>query len=86
MIFMPGSAAYVSEIAPTDTAGRVHGALHDVIQHCILPWAMDWGASPPALGPAVLWAAAFGSGCLSTLLLIRVPQLPQAREDCDLPD
>jgi hypothetical protein len=71
-------------------AGRVHGALYDVIQHCILPWTMDWGASPRAsssIGGRLSYGpAAFGSGCLSTPLLIRVPQLPQAGEDCDLPD
>jgi MFS family permease len=84
MIFMPGSAAYVSEIAPTDRLGEYMGlyTMSFSIAFSAGPWI---GAQVlQRWGPAVLWAAAFGSGCLSTLLLIRVPQLTQAREKCDM--
>jgi MFS family permease len=86
MIFMPGSAAYVSEIAPPDRLGEYMGlyTMSFSIAFSAGPWI---GAQVlERWGPTVLWAAAFGSGCLSTLLLIRVPQLAQAREDSDLPD
>jgi hypothetical protein len=68
-------------------AGRVHGALYDVISalHSLLDHGL--GRKSSSIGGRLSYGpAAFGSGCVSTPLLIRVPQLPQAGEDCDLPD
>jgi MFS family permease len=83
MILLPGSAAYVAEIAPGGRRGEYMGlyTMSFNIAFAFGPWAgaailQRWGAQ-------ALWGAAFVSGCISTLLMSRIgskARLPRPSE------
>ena len=78
MIFMPGSAAYASEIAPAARRGEYMGLY-------TMSFSMAFSAGPwlgaqvlQRWGPHILWAAALASGSFSALLLARIPAAKQS--------
>src|SRR6516162_6128784 len=78
MIFMPGSAAYASEIAPAARRGEYMGlyTMSFSIAFSAGPWIgvqvlQRWG-------PHILSAGALASGSFSTLLLARIPAAKQS--------
>jgi MFS family permease len=72
MILIPGSAAYAAEIAPAGRRGEYMGlyTMSFSFAFSVGPWL---GAMLLDIhGPQMLWAAAFLSGCVSTLLMSRI--------------
>ena len=76
MILLPGSSAYVAEIAPPRRRGEYMGFYS-------MSFSVSF-ASGPALGARiyerfggmVLWCAVFLCGCLSAAMLTRIPEEP----------
>ena len=74
MIFMPGSSAYVAEIAPPERRGEYMGlyTMSFNFAFAVGPWL---GASILGQwGPRTLWGAAFLSGCISVLMMSRISE------------
>jgi len=72
MILLPGSAAYIAEIAPAEKRGQYMGfyAMSFNLAFLLGPWI---GAQIlERSGPQVLWSITFLSGCVSALLMTRI--------------
>jgi MFS family permease len=72
MILLPGSAAYVAEIAPAGKRGEYMGLY-------TMSFGIAFSLGPligsnvlDRSGPHVAWGSAFASGCLSALLMSRI--------------
>ena len=73
MIFLPASAAYVSDIAPREQAGAYMGlyTMGFSVAFAVGPWL---GAHVmETLGSAVVWIGTFACGVLTTLLILFSP-------------
>ncbi len=72
MIMMPGSSAYVAEIAPPERRGEYMG-LYTMSFNVGFAVGPLLGASLLGRwGPSVAWGAAFASGCISALMMSRI--------------
>ncbi|MGA7853015.1 MAG: MFS transporter [Candidatus Acidiferrales bacterium] len=85
MIMMPGSSAYVAEIAPPERRGEYMG-LYTMSFNVGFSVGPLLGASLLGRwGPNVAWGAAFVSGCISALLMSRIGTSPNKNTNASQP-
>src|SRR5262245_4901599 len=77
MIFLPGSAAYAAEAAPSGRRGEYIGlyAMSFSTAFALSPWLGAWVME--ALGARALWIATLLAGSLSAFLLLKLREHPR---------
>jgi predicted MFS family arabinose efflux permease len=79
MIVLPGAAAYMADIAPSDRRGEYMGLYQMMTSLSLAVSAWLGTALLEQFGATLLWSATFGAGCASALLLSRI-RVPAATE------
>jgi MFS family permease len=81
MILMPGSAAYVADLAPPERRGKYMGAYH-------LTFSLAFAFGPwigvalfDRFGGASVWLACLAAGCLSSVMLSRAAPIGEKQSD-----
>ena len=72
MIFLPTATTYIAEISPPARRGQYMGLFTMAFSIAFTIGPMLGAAVMERFGPTVLWAAAFGFGCLGAAMMSRV--------------